>query len=233
MKKILIVEDEFKISEVLEAYLRKEGYETFLAEDGQAALEKFQTVVPDMVILDLMLPKVSGEEVCRQIRKASNTPIIMLTAKSLLDDKIEGLSMGADDYLTKPFSPRELIARIAALFRRTQQQTSTSNRLTFNNAQLIIDSDAYCVLKNNVNLNLTRSEFNLLKALSTRPNKAFTRNELIDLALDMDYEVFDRTIDSHIKNLRAKIEDDSAKPLYILTVRGVGYRFGGTKDERK
>ncbi len=233
MKKILIVEDEFKISEVLEAYLRKEGYETFLAEDGQAALEKFQTVVPDMVILDLMLPKVSGEEVCRQIRKASNTPIIMLTAKSSLDDKIEGLSMGADDYLTKPFSPRELIARIAALFRRTQQQTSTSNRLTFNNAQLIIDSDAYCVLKNNVNLNLTRSEFNLLKALSTRPNKAFTRNELIDLALDMDYEVFDRTIDSHIKNLRAKIEDDSAKPLYILTVRGVGYRFGGTKDERK
>ena len=233
MKKILIVEDEFKISEVLEAYLRKEGYETFLAEDGQAALEKFQTVVPDMVILDLMLPKVSGEEVCRQIRKASNTPIIMLTAKSLLDDKIEGLSMGADDYLTKPFSPRELIARIAALFRRTQQQTSTSNRLSFNNAQLIIDSDAYCVLKNNVNLNLTRSEFNLLKALSTRPNKAFTRNELIDLALDMDYEVFDRTIDSHIKNLRAKIEDDSAKPLYILTVRGVGYRFGGTKDERK
>ena len=233
MKKILIVEDEFKISEVLEAYLRKEGYETFLAEDGQAALEKFQTVVPDMVILDLMLPKVSGEEVCRQIRKASNTPIIMLTAKSLLDDKIEGLSMGADDYLTKPFSPRELIARIAALFRRTQQQTSTSNRLTFNNAQLIIDSDAYCVLKNNVNLNLTRSEFNLLKALATRPNKAFTRNELIDLALDMDYEVFDRTIDSHIRNLRAKIEDDSAKPLYILTVRGVGYRFGGTKDERK
>lgn len=231
MKKILIVEDEIKIAEVIEAYLKKEGYETFTAADGQTALDKFAALKPDMLILDLMLPYVSGEEVCKQVRQTSAIPIIMLTAKSLEDDKIGGLFMGADDYMTKPFSPRELVARVVALFRRVSDSSSTADKLSFNDGELIIDTQAYVVKKAGREVNLTQSEFKLLTTLANRSQKAFTRDELIDLALDMDYEVFDRTVDSHIKNLRSKIETDSSKPTYILTVRSVGYRFGGTKDK--
>lgn len=231
MKKILIIEDEYKIAEVVEAYLHKEGYETALVKDGQHAMGKFLEFQPDLIILDLMLPNVSGEEICKSVRAISKVPIIMLTAKSLEDDKIAGLDMGADDYLTKPFSPRELVARIAALSRRLSKSVSKNeHKWSFNSGDLCMDLEAYSVTKNARNISLTRSEFNLLKALSSRPNKAFTRDELIEIALDMDYEVFDRTVDSHIKNLRAKIEDDTSKPSYIITVRGVGYRFGGIKD---
>ena len=231
-KKILVVEDEDKISEVIAAYLKKDGYEVHIARDGLQALTQFEQLQPDMVILDLMLPFVPGEEICAQIRKNSHTPIIMLTAKSLEDDKISGLLSSADDYMTKPFSPRELMARVTALFRRADANSEQpSSKMSFNNGDLLIDLDAYSVNKNNQPVNLTQSELKLLMALANRPQRAFTREELIDIAFDMDTEIYDRTIDSHIKNLRAKIEDNSAKPEYIATIRGIGYKFCGNKDE--
>lgn len=232
-KKVLVVEDEDKISEVIAAYLKKDGYEVTIARDGNMAIELFNKLAPDMVILDLMLPFVSGEDICAYIRKTSQTPIIMLTAKSLEDDKISGLLSGADDYMTKPFSPRELMARVTALFRRTEAKGTEQpeNKLSFNNGDLQIDLDAYSVTKNNTAVNLTQSELKLLLALANRPQRAFTREDLIDIAFDMDTEIYDRTIDSHIKNLRAKIEDNSAKPDYIATIRGIGYKFCGNKDK--
>lgn len=230
-KKILVVEDEDKISEVIAAYLLKEGYTVNVARDGRQALEYFEQMQPDMVILDLMLPYLSGEEVCAQIRKTAKTPIIMLTAKSLEDDKISGLLGGADDYMTKPFSPRELMARVTALLRRSTVEEPPTNKMSFNKGDLQIDLDAYNVTKKNNTVNLTQSELKLLLALANRPQRAFTREELIDIAFEMDSEIYDRTIDSHIKNLRAKIEDNSAKPDYIATIRGIGYKFCGIKDE--
>ncbi len=226
--KILIVDDEIKIVEAVRAYLENAGYNVSASYDGEEALSKFERENPDLVVLDLMLPKISGEEVCRKIRKQSRIPIIMLTAKVQEDDKINGFNIGADDYMTKPFSPRELVVRVRTLLRRCSDGISPLfNIMNWNNGNLEIDFTNMTIKKNGIKIGLTQTEFKILSSLIKYPKKVFTREEIIELALGMDYDGFDRTIDSHIKNLRSKIEDDSSNPVYILTVRGLGYKFGG------
>lgn len=229
-KKVLIVDDEPKIVEVVEAYLKNSGYDPIAAYDGEKALSLFHKMNPDLVVLDLMLPKISGEEVCKAIRRTSRVPIIMLTAKIDEEEKINGLNIGADDYVTKPFSTRELIARINSLFRRADEGVSPLfHSMSWNNNDLEIDLNSYTVKKSGEIVNLTPNELKLLCAMVKYPKKTFTREELIEIALGVDYEGYERTIDSHIKNLRSKIEDDSANPNYIITVRGIGYKFGENK----
>lgn len=226
-KKVLIVEDEPKIAEAVAAYLENSGYSSMIAHDGEEALQLFEKTSPDLVLLDLMLPKLSGEEVCRTIRRNSRVPIIMLTAKIAEDEKINGLNIGADDYVTKPFSPRELMARVKSLMRRSDEGFSPLfHTMSWNHNDLEIDLNAYTVKKAGKIVNLTPNEFKLLCTMVKYPKKTFTREELIETAFGADYDGFDRTIDSHIKNLRSKIEDDTANPDYVVTVRGVGYKFG-------
>lgn len=226
--KILIVEDEKNISDIIKAYLIKEGFDVITAEDGKMALEMFNNEEVHLIILDLMLPKISGEQVCTNIRNISDIPIIMLTAKINEDDKIEGLSIGADDYVTKPFSPRELVSRVKALLRRSyRQSTPLAEKLIFNNGDLEIDIDKMVVRKKGTNVYLTSNEFKILVSLLTNPGQVFSREQLIELAFGYDYDGFDRTIDTHIKNIRQKIEDNPKEPVYINTVYGAGYKFGG------
>jgi DNA-binding response OmpR family regulator len=226
-RKILIVEDEAKITDALRAYLENAGFEVHAAADGAAGLEAFGKIAPDLVVLDLMLPKVSGEQVCREIRRASRVPIVMLTAKSGEDDKISGFSLGADDYVTKPFSPRELLARIQSVLRRSGGNTALYSSMSWNEDDLEINFDERALKKRGTPVSVTPSEFKILSSLAKHPGRTFTRDELIELALGTDFDGFERTVDSHVKNLRGKIEDDTSNPRYILTVRGVGYKFGG------
>lgn len=223
---ILIVEDEVKILEVLEAYLKREGYSVITALNGKEALDKYKKCSPKLVILDLMLPDISGEKVCETIRMESDVPIIMLTAKVEEDSILKGFSLGTDDYITKPFSPKQVVARINAVLKRTLN-LKQDNILKFDNESLVINLDTYEVIKDDKLVELTPSEFKILLALCESPKKVFTRSELLDRALGDDIDVYDRIIDSHIKNLRSKIEDNSKSPKYILTVHGVGYKFGG------
>lgn len=225
-KKVLVVEDEAKIMEFIEPYLENSGYEVVKAYTGKEAESRLEKEKPDMVLLDLMLPDKSGEEILRNLRKTSRIPVIILTAKSSEDSVIHGLDMGADDYITKPFSPRQMVARVNALFRRISQERE-EEELVFRRGKLIINLRDYRVLKDGEDITLTPSEFKLLTTLARRSTKVFTREELIMIAFDGDYAGFDRTIDSHIKNLRAKIESNPKEPEYILTIRGVGYKFGG------
>lgn len=227
-RKILVVEDEKNILEVIEAYLLKEGFDVITAPDGKMALELFENEKIHLIILDLMLPKISGEEICTTIRATSDVPIIMLTAKVEEDSKIEGLSIGADDYVTKPFSPRELVSRVKALLRRSYRDSSTlAEILIFNNGDLEVDIDKMIIRKKGEIIYLTSNEFKVLVSLLTSPGQVFSREQLIELAFGYDYDGFDRTIDTHIKNIRQKIEDNPKKPSYIITVYGVGYKFGG------
>lgn len=226
--KILIVEDEKNIVEVIKAYLMKEGFNVVTAQDGESALKLFQDEEIHLIILDLMLPKISGEEVCTSIRAKSDVPIIMLTAKANENDKIEGLSIGADDYVTKPFSPKELISRVKALLRRTYRDSKPlAEKLIFNKGNLIIDMDKMIVTKSGKDICLTPNEFKVLASLLTNPGHVFSREQLIKSAFGYDYDGFDRTIDTYIKNIRHKIENNPKKPSYIVTVYGVGYKFGG------
>lgn len=226
--KILVVDDEAPIVDVIKAYLEKAGYTVICAYNGEDALAAFDQSAPALVILDLMLPDRSGEEVCQVIRKKSRVPVIMLTAKVAEDDLIKGLSLGADDYITKPFSPRQLLARVQAILRRAAGEAlPLASHFSFNNGELVIDNLRHEVRKNGEPVPLTPNEFKLLMTLVTYPTKVFTRDELILLALDDDYQGNDRVIDSHLKNIRQKIEQDTKNPRYILTVYGVGYKFGG------
>lgn len=226
-KRILIVEDEAKIVEFIESYLLNSGYTVYKAFTGREAIKIFEQQAIDLILLDLMLPDISGEEVCLEIRKNSGVPIIMLTAKSGDENIIKGLDMGADDYMIKPFSPRQMIARVNAVFRRSAPEKETKSILNFHQGDLVIDTANYTVKKSGSITYLTPSEYKILITLAKRPNKVFTREELIDVAFDGDFFGYDRTIDSHIKNLRAKIEDNPKECTYILTIRGIGYRFGG------
>lgn len=228
--RILLVEDEEKILQVLEAYLNKEGYEVLKATDGLKALEIFKTEEIHLLILDLMLPKLSGEEVCRQIREFSVVPIIMVTAKTEEDDTLEGLAIGADDYVTKPFSPREVVGRVKALLRRSyRDHQPVAQLLQFNNGELEIDADRVEVKVRGESVNLTPNEFKLLMVLLSHPGQVFSREQLVESAFGFDYDGFDRTIDTHIKNIRQKIERDPKSPVYIQTVYGMGYKFGGIR----
>lgn len=230
-KNILVVEDEKNISDVINAYLIKEGFNVFLAKDGEMALDLFNHNDIYLIILDLMIPKISGEEVCKTIRSKSNVPIIMLTAKTHEDDRIEGLSIGADDYVLKPFSPRELISRVKALMRRSYPNSRPSaEKLSFNNGDLEIEVDKMLVRKNNEIISLTANEFKILLALVSNSNHVLSRDQLIQFSLGLEYEGFDRTIDTHIKNIRQKIEDNPKSPEYIHTVYGAGYKFSIEKQ---
>jgi DNA-binding response OmpR family regulator len=227
IKRILVVEDESKIVEFIESYLLNSGYSVSKAPNGREALKAFQSDEIDLIILDLMLPDITGEQICKEIRKTSKVPIIMLTAKTSDESIINGLDIGADDYMTKPFSPRQLVARVNALLRRAYDDEKDNNLLSFNQGDIVINQTDYSVKKAGKVANLTPSEYKILITLAKRSNKVFTREELIQVAFDGDYLGYDRTIDSHIKNLRAKIEDNPKDPIYILTIRGIGYRFGG------
>jgi len=227
-KTVLIVDDEPKIVEVLKAYLETEGFLVARAFSGSEAIRCFKKSVPDLIILDLMLPDLSGEEVCRAIRKKSQIPIIMLTAKTEEEDILNGLGIGADDYVKKPFSPREIVARVTALLRRVQTDAYSEPEIySYNGEELIINNTRHEVMQNGTVVSLTPIEFKLLFTLMKYPTKTFTREELVNCVLDEDYQGYSRVIDSHIKNLRQKVEPNTDRPRYILTVHGIGYRFGG------
>ncbi len=227
MNKILIIEDEPSVLEAISAYLRKEGYEVYTAERGYKGLEYFDQVAFDLVILDLMLPDISGEEICKRMRAKSSAYIFMLTAKSSLEDRIKGLDLGADEYLVKPFSPREIVARVNALFRRIKDVQDTKNIASFNQGELVIDHDKREVILRDEEISLTPIEFDILSILSANPGIVLSRETLIDRVLGPDFEGVDRTIDVHIKNIRKKIESDTKNPAYIITVFKLGYKFGG------
>jgi DNA-binding response OmpR family regulator len=231
MTRVLIVDDEDMILEVLEAYFEKEGWETVLASNGIEALKKIKENNPDLIILDLMLPDISGEEVCRLTRKESDVPIIMLTAKSTEDDLINGIVIGADDYVTKPFSPREVVIRAKAILRRLKKGSS-GNHLSFNEGKLTVDLLKKEMTLNNQIIPLTPIEYKLLIAMASYPGRVYSRSDLLEKIQDDGtyFEGYERSIDTHIKNLRKKIEKDSRNPEYILTVFGMGYKFGGAFD---
>ena len=229
-RRILLVEDDKTIRDAVAAYLEREGYWVTPAEDGQVALDAFAKHRFDLVVLDLMLPKVSGEEVCRQMRNASDVPIIMLPAKGEEEDRIAGLELGADDYLVKPFSPRELVARVRALLRRAHVDSEPQrDRLVF--GDLEVDVAGHKAFVTGKELELTASEFKLLMTLSRYPGRVYSRMELVEKVLGYDFEGYERTIDSHVKNLRAKLGDDPKEPRFIYTVHGVGYRFEAPKSD--
>ncbi|EKS4345416.1 response regulator transcription factor [Clostridium botulinum] len=226
MSNILIIEDEKRVSEVLKAYLEKEGYKIYCTTKGLEGIEIFKSMDIKLIILDLMLPDISGEEVCRIIRQSSDVHIFMLTAKGALNDRIEGLNIGADEYLIKPFSPRELTARVNALFRRLSTYNSTSN-LIFDDGKLSIDYDKRVVKVNGKEVSITPNEFDILYTLVSNKGKVLSREQLINKIFGIDFNGYDRTIDVHIKNIRKKIEEDTKNPKYIVTVMKVGYKFGG------
>ncbi|MDR6121732.1 DNA-binding response OmpR family regulator [Bacillus sp. SLBN-46] len=229
--KILLVDDERRIIEVLEAYLEREGYEIHSADNGIDALKKAKSINPDLIILDLMLPDISGEEVCRLVRKESDVPILMLTAKSAEDDRINGIVMGADDYLTKPFSPREVVVRVQAILRRVKK-TEKVQLLEFNGKKLVVDIIKKEVKVNGEYVTLTPIEYKLLTNMAENPGRVYSRMDLLEKIQDegMYYEGYERSVDTHIKNLRKKIEQDTRQPDFIVTVFGMGYKFGGVLD---
>ncbi|MDR1979074.1 MAG: response regulator transcription factor [Synergistaceae bacterium] len=230
-RKILVVDDEAKIIEVVKSFLESKGFVVFSAENAGRAFEIFENENISLILLDLMLPDMSGEEFCAAIRKKSHVPVIMLTAKVEEEDMLKGLRLGADDYVTKPFSLKELFARVEAVLRRCGEYLlPPGNRLVFEAGALEIDFESRSVKRDGQAIGLTPNEFKILEALVRYPNKAFTRDQLIDAALGDEFDGFPRAIDSHIKNLRQKIEKNPRNPVYILTIHGVGYKFGGQHD---
>ena len=227
--KILIVDDEENILEIVEAYLVAKNYQVFRARDGEEALRKAETIRPDLIVLDLMLPDISGLEVCRRIRKSSSVPVIMLTARTTEQDILSGLQIGADHYMTKPFSPKELVARVQTVLRRSHPEPQEV-KWSFEGGLLEIYPDNKQVFKKGVEVGLTPTEYRLLTLLASHPQQIFPRQQLLQVVKGLDFDGTDRVIDVHIKNLRQKIEDDDTRtPYYILTIYGEGYRFGGQK----
>ena len=225
MTKILIIEDEKLIADVEKAYLLREGYEVDIASDGIEALNMFNTETHDLVLLDLMLPGMKGESVCREIRRSSFVPIIMVTAKSGEDDVIAGLDAGADDYIIKPFSPRVLMARIRANLRSVVSSGNGNAEIITVGENITIDTEKFTVTKNGEDIPVTKNEFMLFSKMASRPDKTWTRDELITYALGDEYEGFERSIDSYIKNIRKKLADSEHENGYIKTVHGFGYRI--------
>lgn len=222
-KKLLVVDDKRELRALLEQYFTQEGFEVVTAADGQAALFKARREKPDLIILDLMMPEMGGYEFMRAYGREADTPTIILTAKLEENDKVLGLELGADDYVTKPFSVRELTARVRAVLRRTGKQDLEQDILRA--ADITLDRAGRVVLVGEVQIDLTPSEFDLLAALMAAPGRAFSRLELLDRLQGSAYEGYERTIDVHVRNLRAKIEPDDSNPRYVETVYGVGYRF--------
>ena len=225
MTRILIVEDEESVLDPLELLLSKEGFTIETARDGREALEKFAKTNPDLILLDLMLPEVSGTEVCRQIRAKSQVPIIMLTAKDTEVDKVVGLELGADDYVVKPYSKAELVARIKAVLRRNNADAFVNQGGSISAGPVVIDVERHQVSINGENIALPLKEFELLEFLVRNSGRVLTRAQLIDRVWGSDYFGDTKTLDVHVKRLRAKIEKDPANPVYIQTIRGLGYKF--------
>lgn len=223
MNKILIIEDEIELVKVLRSYLEQNGYQVIDAQRGDKGLALWEQHKPDLVILDLNLPGLDGLDVARQIRQKSDTPILMLTARVEETDQIVGLEIGADDYVTKPFSPKVVVARVRALLRRTKDERAAEPIIRV--ADLEIDPAAHTVQRGGEEIELTPTEFNLLVAMASQPGRVFSRLQLLEATQGVAYEGYERTIDAHIKNLRAKLEKDPKNPQYIETVFGVGYRF--------
>ena len=228
MNNILIIEDEEKVSEVIKAYLEKEGYNVYCANTGYEGINLFNKIDIKLIILDLMLPDIDGEEICKIIRQISDVYIFMLTAKVTLSDKIEGLNLGADEYLTKPLSPRELTARVNALFRRVDGNKIST--ISFDEGNLQIDKEKRVVKVKGAEVILTPNEFDILHTLALNKGRVLTREQLIQHIYGIDFDGSDRTIDVHIKNLRKKIEENSRSPRYVVTVNKVGYKFGGEEN---
>ncbi len=226
---ILVVEDEPKIFELLRLYLEKEGYQVVVAADGGTALEDFRRRQPQLVVLDLNLPVIDGLEVCRRLRRDSSVPIIMLTARDEEADKLIGLELGADDYVTKPFSPREVVARVRAVLRRVAS-TPQSTQEILRAGDLTLDAARHQVRLRDELLELTPTEFRLLEVLMGHPGRVFSRLQLLDQVQGEAFEGYERTIDAHVKNLRQKVETDPQHPTYVLTVYGVGYKFTEQSD---
>ena len=226
-KKILVVDDEKKIVDIVKAYLERDGYKVIVAYDGRLALQMARSESPELIVLDLMLPEVSGWDVCRSLRTESNVPIIMLTARDDDSDKIVGLELGADDYVVKPFNPKELVSRVRAVLRRAEGTAVKTKRIEF--ADLSIDLERHEVKRGDRLVELTLTEFELLRVLAEAPGRVYSRMQLLDKVQGSAYEGYERTIDSHIKNLRKKVETDPERPKYVITVRGVGYKFGEGK----
>ena len=225
---VLIVEDDRNTAALIKTYLEKEGFQTVVVFDGEEALEMIKTTNPGFVILDIMLPKMDGWEVCRRLRSFSDVPVLMLTAREEEIDRVLGLSLGADDYVVKPFSPRELLERVKAILRRARPVQSKKGK-TLSHAGLVLDPEKLKVTLHGKQVSLTSHEYKLLNALMRSPGRVFSRAELLDQFYQHGEIVVDRVIDVHIGKLRQKIEQDPAKPKYIETVRGFGYRF--TEDD--
>ena len=232
IKPILIVEDDRKIAHVVKVYLEQEGYRVALAGQASAALASALHELPLLVILDLMLPDMSGEELYQELKRLGDFPVIMLTAKSSEEERVAGFALGADDYVVKPFSPRELAYRVKAVLKRAQKKDlADAEPMRFNNGLLLVDGHRYEVRKNDALVNLTPTEFKVLFTLASHPERVMTRDELVEKALGYRFEGYERSIDAHIKNIRQKIEDEPKDPSFILTVYGVGYKFTGRRDD--
>lgn len=226
---VLIVDDDEKLAKLLQTYFTKEGFNTTLAFNGNSAVELARKLRPDIIILDLMLPGIDGWEVCRILRKESETPIIMLTARDDVTDRLIGLEIGGDDYVTKPFSPREVVARAKVILRRTKKNEIKSDIITAGNIR--IDTKRHQVYKDGAELDLTPTEFKILELFAANPWRALSRLQIVEQVQGFAFDGYERTIDAHVKNLRRKIEDNPKEPRYIQTVYGVGYKFVGDSHE--
>lgn len=227
-KSILVVDDEKRIVEIVRAYLEREGYRVTAAYEGETALETARREHPDLIVLDLMLPGVSGWDICRALRKDSDVPIIMLTARDDVTDRVVGLELGADDYVTKPFEPKELVSRVKAVLRRSGAARPSSAVLRV--GDLSIDVEKRLVFRGDKAIELTPTEFDLLRVLAEHPGRVYTRMQLLDSVQGDAFEGYERTMDSHVKNLRRKIESDPRHPSRVITVYGVGYKVQEARD---
>lgn len=228
---ILVVEDERKLRELLRDILEREGHVVISTGSGAEALDVARRMLPDLVVLDLGLPDISGEEVARELRRFTETPILILTAKITEDDRIRGLELGADDYVTKPFSPRELVLRVQAVLRRGRTSTFDEDVVSFGAHEVEIDEGLHQVTVRGEVVELTPTEWGILVAISTTPGRVYSRYELINRVRGYEFEGYERTVDSHVKNLRHKVEREPSEPLIVETVLGVGYRLGLTRDD--
>ena len=229
-RKILVVDDDRKIVDLVQLYLERDGYRVIAAYGGLEALTLARRKRPDLILLDLMLPEMDGLDVCRILQAESDVPVIMLTARTMDEDKLVGLELGADDYITKPFNPREVVVRVRTVLRRAGKEADYGPR-EIRSADLVIDRRCHEVRMRGKVVNLTPTEFRLLEVLAGDPGRAFTRLELLDRVFGYDFEGFERTVDVHVKNLRKKIEPDPKQPTYVQTVYGVGYKFDGNPGE--
>ncbi|RIQ35935.1 response regulator transcription factor [Jiangella rhizosphaerae] len=229
--RILVAEDDVKQAELVRRYLEREGHSVVVTHDGRTALDEARRRRPDLLVLDVMMPRVDGLDVCRILRTESDTPIIMLTARSTEDDLLLGLDLGADDYLTKPYSPRELVARVRTILRRVDRHRSADSRLRI--GDLVVDTARHQVFVDGREIDVTPAEFKILACLAAEPGRVFPRQKLLEQAFGFDHYALDRTVDVHVMNLRRKIEADPAAPAFLLTVYGVGYKMAdrpGVRD---